>query len=396
MKKLLGILVALSLLPVAFAVDFGTGIDLTITPEDFDPLIWLCDSRVVTDDAIESGRETDVGDDLDERIENYAFEGEQIAWTVLVMDKNKIEEVEDVVVLVDGLPEVECARTTGPSTIPESCNARLDEEQFITLTPDTMDYYDCLVTVEGPYDEENGGPWYPIDGDGSEVSIEVTSTDGSAEIDEKEYWYFNPVIALSVDGTASFDDVRPGSVAYSTPVLVGNDADGGSGVLLDMFISGTDFYDPASSGAKCPTTNHLKLSQDLRSKASLGADVSSGATYSEQCDIDSWINTAAGIGEDNHDHLCYYATNGAYSSADAGNADAEGYRPIVYSDVFTRDFYNDAEIISNDALVISGIAYDAGNVLTPGAEIAIEFKLGLPEPCVGDFSDGDIFFWGEA
>src|SRR3989344_6514454 len=100
MKKLLGILVALSLLPVAFAVDFGTGIDLDITPETFGPLIWLCDSRVVTDDALESGRETDVGDDLNERINNYAFEGEQIAWTVLVMDKNKIEQIDEVVATI--------------------------------------------------------------------------------------------------------------------------------------------------------------------------------------------------------------------------------------------------------------------------------------------------------
>ena len=61
MKKLLGILVALSLLPVAFAIDTGTGIGIEITPEEFDPLIWLCDSRVVTDDALESGRDTDVG-----------------------------------------------------------------------------------------------------------------------------------------------------------------------------------------------------------------------------------------------------------------------------------------------------------------------------------------------
>jgi len=392
MKKILAIFAALLLLPAVLAVDTGAGIGIGITPEEFPPHIWLCDSRIVTDDAVESGRDTDVSDELYERIENYAFEGEQIALDVLVMDKNKIEEVEDVVVTIGSSfgvgqdIEVECAESSGPSQIPTECNARLGEEQLTEFDEDTMDYYECIFTVETP--NSMYGEYF--------VTVEVIGVDGEATIDETEYWFLNPAIALSVDGSVSFDEVRPGSVAYSTPVLVGNDADEGSGVLLDMFISGTDFYDPASSGAKCPTTNHLKLSQDLRSKASLGADVSSGATYSEQCDIDSWINTAAGIGEDNHDHLCYYATNGAYSSADAGNADAEGYRPIVYSDVFTRDFYNDAEIISNDALVISGIAYDAGNVLTPGAEIAIEFKLGLPEPCVGDFSDGDIFFWGEA
>jgi len=60
---------------------------------------------------------------------------------------------------------------------------------------------------------------------------------------------------------------------------------------------------------------------------------------------------------------------------------------------FSRDFYNDAEIIWNTGILP---LYSAGNVLSPGAEIAITFKLGLPEPCVGDFSDGAIHFWGEA
>jgi len=84
-------------------------------------------------------------------------------------------------------------------------------------------------------------------------------------MDENEYWFFNPVIALDIEGDMTFhgDDgkegVRPGSDAYSDTILVGNDADKGSGVLLDMFISGTDFYDSQSSGARCPTTNQLSL-----------------------------------------------------------------------------------------------------------------------------------------
>ena len=132
---------------------------------------------------------------------------------------------------------------------------------------------------------------------------------------------------------------------------------------------------------------------------SLGANELEGSTAGEICDIDTWLAAADG-GTDDHDHLCYYATNGAYSTANSEGvqdyADAEAYRPIVYSDAFTRNFYNDAEIIANDLLVINGIDYDAVNVLTPGAELAITFKLGLPEPCVGDFSEGDIYFWGEA
>ena len=80
--------------------------------------------------------------------------------------------------------------------------------------------------------------------------------------------------------------------------------------------------------------------------------------------------------------------------------------PIVYSDEFTRDFYNDAEIImepvGKGTLEIGGCSvagqecYHHGNTLSPGSEIALTFKLGLPEPCVGNFDSGDIFFWGEA
>ncbi len=212
---------------------------------------------------------------------------------------------------------------------------------------------------------------------------------------------------MKVDGDLTFSDVRPGSVSYSDTILVGNDADEGSGVLMDMFISGTDFYDPSSSDAACPTSNRLKLSQDARSQARLGSDIGSRTYIGENnCNADydnAWADggaTVTGLNADNADHLCYFATNGAYSTLTDLRSDTEGYVPIVYSDEFTRDFYNDAEIIMQSGvtgtLAIGTGTYHHGNVLTPGSEMALTFKLGLPEPCVGDFSTGSIFFWGEA
>jgi len=382
-----------SVMPVVLGVDVGTGIDIIITPEEFEPLIWNCGARTVLDDAVESGRETVVNTALNERVENYAFEGEQIVWHVLVMDKNKIEQIEEVVATIGDVQgvgndiEVECLkRTNNPPKIFPSCNARILEEELTVFDPNTMGLYQCIFTVETP-DSMYGEHW---------ITVEAIGVDGEAVMDENEYWFLNPVIALSVDGDLEFDDVRQGSVAYSSTLLVGNDADDGSGVMLDMFISGTDFYDSMSSDARCPNTNQLKLSQNLRNDASLGHESGSGATYNTPCNADTVGLTSS----PNADHVCYYATNGAYSTANGDgvgdNADVEGYRPIVYGDAFTRDFYNDAEIISNDLLNINGILYDAGNVLSPGAEIAITFKLGLPEPCVGNFDSGDIFFWGEA
>jgi len=462
MKKLTILLIAMLALPTVFAISAGSGIGIEIIPEEFKPQIWLCDSRAVMDDAIESGRSTDSGQPLLERIENYVFEGEQITWTVLVMDKNKIEEVEEVFVSIGpyndarrmvpytyfdqnclndcsydytmceatcdttcGGPtntscydpcmdicndektscdascersgmrldqndiEVECSEIPPIGTsgfIPAECNARLGEERLTEFDDDTMDFYECTLTVETP-DSMYGEYW---------VTIEVEGADGQYNYaDEVEYWFMNPTIALTVDGDLTFEDVLPGSVAYSTSLLVGNDADEGSGVLLDMFISATDFYDPSSSGAKCPTSNRLKTSHNDRSAANLGAGIASGATMGRPCDIDTWINNPAMLGNDNQDHLCYFAANGA-STFGNPNADAEGYRPIVYADAFTRNFYNDAEIIFNGGLLIGGIPYSRGNELTPGGDIILTFKLGLPEPCVGDFSEGDIYFWGEA
>ncbi|MBI2499789.1 hypothetical protein HYV88_06095 [Candidatus Woesearchaeota archaeon] len=392
LSLLLTAILVISAIPV-FAVSDGIGIGIDITPEEFAPRIWMCDDRVVLDDAVEGGRDTNDGEEMFERVNNYAFEGEQIHWTVLVMDKNKIEEIQEVVVTI-GSPqgvgndiEVECARTDFSDIVEPECNARILEEDLTgeRIDPATQQYYDCTFTVETPdsmYDEYF-------------ITVEAISVDGSATIDENEFWFLNPIIAVSVDGDVTFEEVRPGSVSYSETILVGNDADEGSGVMLDMFISGTDFYDPDPSGAKCPVSNRLKLGDNFAE----GISGPGGESIFGEA-IPGFLDDRCEIsldGDEVGDHLCYYATQGAYSTEDDVRNDAEGYVPIVYGDTFTRDFYNDAEIIGTPSLIsLGGVDYYAGNVLTPGAEIALNFKLGLPEPCVGNFNTGDIFFWGEA
>jgi hypothetical protein len=122
-----------------------------------------------------------------------------------------------------------------------------------------------------------------------------------------------------------------------------------------MFISGTDFYDSSSSGAMCGTTNQLLLS-----------------------------------------NFRYYVVNGAYNSRMDPRAvgDPEGYLPIKYGTGFNDPvpFYNSHEILQAQP---QG-AYWVANVLAPGADLAMTFRLNLPEPCNGDFDTGQIYFWGEA
>ena len=356
MKKLASLLVmallVTAILPAVLAVNVGTGITPDIITEDFAPLVWMCDQRVVLDDATEPGRVSPDGTPLIERLGNYAFEGEQIAWTVLVMDKNGKEKIEDVFATVGDVQgagnyiEVNCQEipVADGVQIPAMCNAMILEEDITVFDADTMAAYRCVLTIETPI-SMYGEYW---------ITVEATDLDGlSGTMDENEYWYLNPIVALSIDGDLTFEDVRPGTSSYSDTLLVGNDADEGSGVLLDMFISGTDFYDSASSGAMCPTTNQLALA-----------------------------------------NFRYFATSGAYSTATDPRNDPEGYVGIAYGIGFNdpNPFYGNNEIMQVAPL----LPYYAANVLVPGEEMALTFRLDLPEPCNGDFDTGSIYFWGEA
>jgi cysteine-rich repeat protein len=342
--------------------DSGIGVD--IITEDFIPQVWQCGGRVMIDDFVEPGRpigECEVFYDvprasvqssqcfnnqvLFERINNYAFEGEKIMWRVLVMDKNGIEKISDVYGTLDGAIEVNCDFIEVATHVDDDCNARILEEELTGLDlSQVAAYYQCALTVETPYSMH--GEYV--------LNVEAEDLDGViGEMDEEEFWFFNPELSLDIRGDLVFEEVRPGTSSYSDSIILTNDAERGSGVLLDMFISGTDFYDSSSSGAMCGTTNQLKLK-----------------------------------------NFAYYTTNGAYSSRDDGRADFEGYIPIKYGIGFNdpNPFYNNHEILQ----VQPQWPYYAANILAPGADLAMTFRLNLPEPCNGDFDAGQIFFWGEA
>ena len=289
MKKILiiAILAMVLVMPAVLAIDTGAGMNVSIITQKFAPKVWLCGDRTTMDDPLENGANNL---SLSERKHNYAFEGESIHWTVLVMDKNKIEEVTDVVGTVGSVQgtgndvEVECKRTLNRVENPyTTCKATVGEDHITVFNPDVMAVYDCRLTVETPASMH--GEYF--------LTVEAKDNSGeSGTMAENEYWFLNPAIALSVDGTISFSEVMPGTESYSSTVLVGNDAESGSGVILDMFISGTDFYDPSSSGARCSGNTN---------KLALGA-------------------------------FSYFATNGAYSSlGQPADTDANGYTTIPYS-----------------------------------------------------------------
>ncbi|MFC1768996.1 hypothetical protein ACFLZX_04500, partial [Nanoarchaeota archaeon] len=163
--------------------------------------------------------------------------------------------------------------------------------------------------------------------------------------------------------------------------------------------------DPASSGAKCPTMNRLRLNTGGPAPIyNIGNAVAWVRTPQTDCSgYDPVIHDLSV--ETEVDFLCYYATNGDYHTGrDNTRDDIEGYVGIPYE---TGDENNRAPIISGnnpiEEIVQIGFGlpwgvhtYFAGNIISPGDEIAITFRLVLPEPCNGDFSDGQIYFWGTA
>jgi hypothetical protein len=378
MKKLLAILGAvMMLLPAVLATDFVLSPDMDIDFPNQEPHIWLCDSRKVRDDLYEWGRVSDPGKWLKERQASYAFWGETIEWEVLVLDKNDLKDVEVDVTL--GLApmkgndfQFQC--TPGHilhdgESVDETCNARIGEEIFhVAPAEGVMQYFFCKFEVKSPDVHTPGDYW---------VTIEAIDLEGASDIiDESEQWYLNPVISLNVPTEIVFQDsAMPGAMIYSDEFQVGNGATDGSGVMLDMFISGTNFLSTEPSRANCydPITKqrepHLSLGA-FDYYATIGA-------YNTNWDleIDNWDGVIPGQVE--------------------RDCDSEGYCNIDYATVFNQHMYDNMEILQQAQV---GPYYTA-NVLQPGAEFTMVLRLETPMPCSsggGNFADGNLYFWGEA
>jgi hypothetical protein len=393
MKKLLSSLTAmflvLAMVPIALGAEAGTGIGIEYGLDEVAPLVYLDpDSRVWYDDPA-SGEE-----DSMIRMHNYAFEGESIRQQVLVIDCNGIDKVADVFGYADASDqnagfdsiETDCYavdRTDSPSDIGiTQCDSACcqDLEEF---NPATMRWYQCDFFVETP--ESMYGEYWMGFG-----AIDMDDLEGTAA--ETEYWFLNPELAINVYGDIDFGTMVPGGVGYSDTLLLTNEADQGSGVMMAMSMSGTDFFDPDNSGASCPAGNILRLNS--------GGDT--GYRGSDQ-----WLCSAnpedGSTGQG--DNFCYYATNGAFSTNDDPlRADAEGYVGIPYESVSGDPNVrvpiitglDNPEYMVHYGTMAEGVWFYRGSVLSPGDDVALTFRLNLPAPCNGQFTDGEFLFWGEA
>ncbi len=204
--------------------------------------------------------------------------------------------------------------------------------------------YLCTLTVEIP-DSMHGE---------SLIKAEVKSINGNHDETEIGSWFLNAAIDLNPQTTTIiFPNPSLGERVYSKPIIVTSNVEQGSNVPLTMYISGTHIYD--SYG------NLINLS-----------------------------------------NLAYYTKNGDYNTLNDPRADSEGYVPLMYGDQFTRNFFNNAEIIQ-----VPGINwklyerhYKPGtypeNILETDDEMILTFRLDSPLTYSGYFNIVNVYVWGAA
>lgn len=372
MKKLIVMsLLLMTILPIVSAAGGFAGIGGSVGVEDFAPIVWQCGDRVVWDEEIQPWRTSGDNQELFERTSNYIFTGETYQVDVVVFDKNKIQDVVVDLILDSNLatPGAEISANCIPASNPSNtafreCGAKIDEEVINTFDSSTMKAYTCKIDVPSV----SGEYW---------VSVQAERGSQQGSVDEFAKWYLNPAISLSVEGSVNFgNNVRPGTTATSPSVQVKSTSQGG--VLLDMFITGKDWYPTGSNLGRCwdETTGQLV----------------------------NFLPLSA---------FSYYAEQGAYSTRDevtpqdngyssvVRNVDSEGYVNInrLINEGFEEKMFDDAEIIQAGNPVYGALGYNANTISSGTTGISMTFKLDLPEPCYGNYqapSGGAFIIWAEA
>src|SRR3989344_6955099 len=197
-------LLVIASVPLVTGVSVGTGVGIDLETEDAAPWIWMnTGTRVANDGGLRAGRVLGAAG-LPERRQNYAFEGEEVDWDVLIWDANGHDSVTNVDMTVGDTQgtgndvEAQCRLGTvlaaGAVGALTPFNVRRGHQTLLDVPAaegGQWATYDCTLTVESPASMQ--GSYF--------VNAEVVDVDGLSNVaDENEYWFFNPVVALSIDG----------------------------------------------------------------------------------------------------------------------------------------------------------------------------------------------------
>jgi hypothetical protein len=383
MKKLLSLLVmallALAIVPLVMADGDDVPIDggvIVNPPEEtcYDPTITIDhtargwypnDQTIYTADVygfMDSGGKYDCGSDYDKFVvadrQNYVFAGETVDYYVLARDLNGKEDIASVQLIVDegseSIPVGACAPVDQAD-----CNVIFSAAAFgvDSINNMTDQVYICKLIVPA-----KSGTW----ANGSEKEVRVQVTDGALDNGcaavtsptvEADLTFFNPTLSLEATGSVNFGTVNPGTIATSNSVYLKNKGGDNedSGVIMDVYIASDDYFtDQTNPGeALCPTGNGIR-----------------------------------------YDQFSYYATKGSVNSGYNNNANpglgtSEGC--TARDDEFT-ELPSYSGNIGDMCRIINKLA--DSSLLTQGSEMSITFRLNVPDPCTGNFNNGQFHLAG--
>lgn len=261
------------------------------------------------------------------RNEYYIFENEKLFYKILVIDLNGVDNIKEVYTTYGSSPIIgnqigaNCVKLNDNLSLNE-CDLNGFENEIGEYDPNIMEYYNCTLPIQNR--QSIYGQYY--------ISIEAKDIDESPGILNKyDYKFFNPSLAISIDGDITIINLKPGHTEYSDTILVANEADDSSRVPVYLYISGTSLTD---------------------------------SVMNEHFDCPGGLNPS---------DISYFAVNGAWSTQNDPGADNEGYVPLNY----------------NSQMVIFNPDW---NILYPGAEMTITFKITAPINCIGYFDQGNVIF----
>lgn len=314
-------------------------------------------------------RWTNEGTEQDRR-DNYAFTGEQIAELVVARDLDGAIAITHAILMVDGDEVAYCNELpyyqAGGQPISEwrghevagilaEYPPQKSESTAAGFNPLYDKLFECILTVTDDMDGE------------SIITVEVMDVvnDMVAATDD-QMWFFNPEVSLDIsltDGSAvMFEDGYAGDIVYSTnKLLLANEAEGG--VDIAVWLGGTDLTSP-SMAAKCPWSNVL----DVEGISVDGHDYN-GMEF--RCNLDNGL----------YIEQCWQQIKNKNIKLDCDMV-SEG----------DGDDSSESCAFSHEALClgINPLFQSIPNVLENGHEADCMFKLQYPVPCIGDFTDGNL------
>ena len=303
--------------------------------------------------------------------QNYVFTGETLDYYLLVEDENGVEDIDTVQLTVDGVPVGVCA-PVNLSDYNVCQNNNIDEAAFgiDSFNGSNMRTYICRVIVQSQWDDEVLIGFKATDGDAPD-SLCTPTTVTSRETDLIN---FNPELALTLTGGAiDFGTVEPGSTTISNTVYLGNDAEAGSGVLMDMYIESDDYFtDPLNPLALCGAGNGIPYT--AFSYYATKGSINSGRNGNQY----SWY----GLGDGNWNNACS-ANKDEFTELPSHSGNIDDMCRII----------NNAD---TDGIPAPGdvAASATAGLLSQGAEMSLRFKLEVPDRCIGSFTDGQFHFVG--